>query len=143
MSLSRWMLVPLILGSMCAGPALAQPSQAPAPDDHEARVEAHMQQLFNRLGLTPEQRKQFAAIRDRHRANMASVREQLRTKRQALFHAIMATDATPEKAKAIQREVSALQARLDADRLDAWFECRKVLTPDQLKRLPTIRRPHS
>lgn len=138
----RWMLAPLLFCLLSAAPALAQPSAAPTPGDREARIEAHMHELFNRLGLSPEQRKQFEAIRDRHRAAMQSVREQLHAKRQALFREIMAQDASQEKALATQREVSALQARLEEDRLAAWFESRKVLTPAQLKRLAATRRPH-
>jgi Spy/CpxP family protein refolding chaperone len=45
-------------------------------------------------------------------------------------------NAALEKAKKLQSEISSLQAQLEQKQLEAQFEARKVLTPDQLKQMP-------
>lgn len=110
-------------------------------------AQAHMDRLMARLHLNADQKARMQEIRKRHMNATAEPRKRLLEKRKALFQLVRGVDAKKEQALALQREIDALQSQLGEDRLAAWFECRSVLTREQLQTLVSLKpegrpRPH-
>jgi Spy/CpxP family protein refolding chaperone len=101
-------------------------------------AERHMDHLFDRLHLSPDQRAKMQEIRRRHMEATAEARKRLMEKRRALFALVRGVEAKKEQALALQREIDALQAQLAEARLAAWFEGRSVLTHEQLQTLAKL-----
>lgn len=140
----RKSLFPALL-AMAIGVAAIEAPQADArPFEHRGgRMEAadghQMDRLFKELDLTDAQKDQIKAIRQRNMEAAKPVRESLQTKREELATLIKKAGTTKDQAIAKQREINTLTNQLAESRLNAWFEARKTLTPDQLKKLETVK----
>lgn len=137
----RKFLIPALC-AMTLGAAAVAPQADAMPFQHRGpRMEMaqhQMENLFQQLNLTDAQKEQIKQIRQRNMEAAKPIRESLRTKHQELFALIRKPEATKDQAIAKQREINALTNQLAEARLNAWFEARAVLTPDQLKKLETI-----
>lgn len=123
----------LLLGAL-AGPATAAPH-------HDGRQAHESGGPFKQLGLSPAQLKQIQAIRERHRQAMQADWKALEARHAELGVMLRGPAATLEQAEAKQREIDAIRSRLAHDRIQAWFESRTVLTPEQLAKLQTLQPP--
>lgn len=132
------MAMTLGVAGMAASPADAMPFGAQRAQHMAAGPEQQMDRMFNQLNLTDAQKAQIKAIRQRNMEAAKPIRESMRAKHQELFALIRKPETTKDQALAKQREINALQNQLSEARLNAWFEARAVLTPDQLKKLETI-----
>ena len=131
------------LSALSAVPALAQ---ADGPRGHVAHAKGMkdgmhgpMDKMFDKLNLTAEQREKIKTIRQQGQERNKTQREQLMTKRKELHQLVRSASSTREQTIATQREVNALQDQLAEARLNAWFEMRAVLTPEQLKQLSQLK----
>lgn len=79
--------------------------------------------------LTDEQRSQLSDLGRKFYDNTAQLRNQIWTKRGELRTVMSSPNADPEKARAIQKERSDLQAKMAQERLSYSFEVRKI-NPD-------------
>jgi Spy/CpxP family protein refolding chaperone len=127
-----------------ATPALAGPAGWAGRGED---AESHMDRLMERLHLNADQRIKIKEIRRKHMDATAEPRKRYMEKRKALFQLVRGVEAKKDQALALQREIDALQAQLAEDRLAAWFECRSVLTHEQLQTLSSLKpegrpRPH-
>jgi len=138
----RKLLIPALCALTLGVTALAAPQADAKPFEHRGhRMEApqhQMERLFEQLNLTDAQKEQIKAIRQRNMEASKPIRENLRTKHQELFAIIKKPEGSKEQALAKQREINALTIQLAESRLNAWFEARAVLTPEQLKKLETL-----
>lgn len=138
----RKFLIPALC-AMTLGMAALAPQADAKPGDHrghqmEMAADHKMDRLFDELNLTADQKQKIQAIRKRNMEAAKPIRESLRTKRQELHTLIKKSDTTRDQAIAKHREIHALGNQLAEARLNAWFEARAVLTPDQLKALETV-----
>ena len=79
--------------------------------------------------MTDEQRSQLAELRQKHFDETAQVRTELRAK-QAELHILMNTSNPDlEKARALQKELSDLKAKMGQERINLYGEARKI-NPD-------------
>lgn len=142
----RKYLFPALCALALGVTALGAPSAAAMPNEHRGqRMEAvaghQMDRLFQELNLTDAQKEQIKAIRQRTMESAKPIRENLRTKHQELFTLIKKADTTKDQAIAKQREIHTLSNQLADSRINAWFEARALLTPEQLKKLETVQPP--
>jgi len=79
--------------------------------------------------LTTEQREQIEKLHKKFREDNADTIKQLMTKRFDLNTALNSDKPDLEKAKAIQKEISDLNAKLAQKRIDLYMEVRKI-NPD-------------
>lgn len=95
--------------------------------------------LFEELELSNEQRASCQAVVRRGYETNSELRRQARE----TWHELMATLRKPtttlEEAMAKQRELAKLQNLLAEKRLETWFAVRKLLTPEQLDRLSSLK----
>jgi Spy/CpxP family protein refolding chaperone len=76
--------------------------------------------------LTAEQREQIKKLHEKFREDNADTRKQLMTKHFDLKTALNADKPDVDKAKAIQKEISDLNAKLAQKRIDLYQEIRKI-----------------
>jgi Spy/CpxP family protein refolding chaperone len=79
--------------------------------------------------LTAEQQEQIGKLQKKFREDNAETLKQLMTKRFDLNTILNSDKPDAEKAKAVQKEISDLTAKLAQKRIDLYFELRKI-TPD-------------
>lgn len=94
--------------------------------------------LASCLDLTQEQLEKLQDLRSRQISETAPIRNELLEKRLEMRK--MFTDAAEDDATILskQREIQAIQQRLHEKVMQFRLEQRRVLTPDQLKRLDEI-----
>ena len=130
------------LSALSAAPALAQPD---GPRSHVAHAKAEkgahgaMDKMFDRLNLTPEQREKIKTLRQQNQERNKAQRAQLMTKRKELHQLVRSSSSSREQAIAKQREINGLQDQLAEARLNAWFDMRALLTPEQLSQFDELK----
>jgi len=136
-----WVVAALAAGSVLSGPALAADSRGGQDQvsQQQAQKGRSVSKLFDALELSPEQRSScLAVVRQGWEVNRS-----LRQDAQETWHELMATLRRPEvsldQALTMQRKLSRLQQALAEKRLETWFAMRKLLTPEQLDRLSSLR----
>ena len=95
---------------------------------------------MERLGLNPDQRKRVEAIRQDHRLKQIDLRANVEKARITLEPLIGAEQ--PEENKILQQmdRLSQAENELRKDEMRQQLEIRKVLTPDQWRRVQDERR---
>lgn len=111
-----------------------RPSNLP-PAERDAR----RKEMQSKLGISDEQSAKLKAIREHNHGKAEQLHQQMRLKRQALMEYVSTPNSDPEKARAMQQEIDQLQKQISNLRMDAWFEMRKVLNPEQLRQMQSIR----
>jgi len=105
--------------------------------------EARREQLYQQLGVTPEQSTKLKAVREKNQAQVKALREQSMTKRKALSQYMSSPNADANKAMAMQKELAGINQKLEEQRLKGWFEMRQNLTPEQVAKLQEMRQQHA
>ena len=134
----------LFLGLFFAAPAGAQESRAAAPAGAEQQGAGNQGgELVRRLQLTPEQIARIRMIREGNREERRQTMERLRSAQRALDEAIYADN--PSEAVIEERSRELAEAQVAAARLRALTELgiRRVLTPEQLDTLRSLRQRQS
>jgi Spy/CpxP family protein refolding chaperone len=98
--------------------------------------------LAQQVGLTDEQKKKMDAIFEQHRLQLVDLNAALE-KDEILLHPLIEADQLDEQ-KVLNQIDAVAQARANLEKAHArmLFDIRKVLTPDQWKKLQTIVREH-
>ncbi len=95
--------------------------------------------LFEELELSAEQRTTCqAVVRNGYEINR-ELRRQARETWHDLMAALRKPTTTLDEALSKQRELARLQNLLAEKRLETWFAVRKLLTPEQLSRLSSLK----
>lgn len=138
------LLLSLLFLCFTASPASAQEGgAAAAPGETEQRAGNQGGNLIRTLGLTPDQLAQIRAIRERNREERRLANERLRSAHQALDEAIYADAPSEAVIEERARELAAAQAASVRLRALTELGIRRVLTPEQLSTLRTLRQRQS
>lgn len=122
-----------------AAAAQIPPSQRQVQNQAPLLNQAAASRLFEELELSAEQRASCQAlVRQSYEINR-ELRRQARQTWHDLMAALRKPTATLEEALSKQRELSRLQNLLAEKRLETWFAVRKLLTPEQLDRLSSLK----
>lgn len=125
----------------CEGPSAPKAS---APSEHSGRRhnenEAH-QAFSKQLGLSPEQSQKVKAIMQEGHQQSQTMKEQLRAKRKALMQYLQTPNASQSQALSMNADINATQRQMSELRLKTFFAMRAQLTPEQLQKLPQLKRP--
>jgi Spy/CpxP family protein refolding chaperone len=136
-SIVQTMAFLLALGLIAVPVAIAQPngpaSQAPLPQTTHGRG---FEKLAAQLGLTPDQETTFKGLHQEFRNETAGIRDSLHAKRQELSALFKDPKAQDADIMAKKQELSALQNQIDQKAMEYGLKARKVLTPDQLAKVP-------
>lgn len=139
--MKKFLLPALIAASMTiAAPALADPGGHGGRHHGKADgANGPVMKMFDRLNLTADQKTRLKAIKDRYATATKAQHQSLKTKWKELSTLMKSAGANRDAALAKQREINVIQAQLAESRVNAWFEARAVLTPEQLKQLEAMK----
>jgi len=122
---------------LVAGTALAQPGPAAAPVTRaQAPMACGMQ--GNMPGpaipdMTPEQLEKIDALRTANVKEMVPLRTDLRVKEIELAALWRADEPDAKKIIAKVKEIGDVREKIEVARINHMFDCRKLMTPEQLK----------
>jgi Spy/CpxP family protein refolding chaperone len=118
------------------GPAAGDESLRPGAGGHRA------QKLARYLDLSQEQTDKMVELRRRYDAQMKTIRDELLQRRVEARN--LYTDPKTEEGVILakQSEISSLKQRLSDDAAQLRLEQRRILTPEQLKKLAEFKPRH-
>lgn len=134
-----------ILGTyLLLGVSLVQAQNAPQIQGPSTQVHSgqRIQAIYKQLGLTDEQKQALEANKQKHRASIQSLRQQLKTSREALKEALMAPQLDMARINQIHDQIKALQSQLEDIRLNSILAVRAILTPDQFSEFVELTQAH-
>lgn len=138
------LLLSMLFLCFTAVPASAQESDAAAaPGETEQRNVNQGGNLIRRLGLTPDQLAQIREIREQNKEGRRLATERLRSAQRALDEAIYADAPSEAVIEERARELALAQAATVRLRALTELSIRRVLTPEQLAMLRTLRQRQS
>jgi len=85
------------------------------------------------LRLTPEQVEEMKSLERYYLGEMTALRNQLRDRRYTLRRRLMDPAVDPSEIRAKQKEVLALEDRIQEKILDYQLRVREILTPEQFR----------
>ncbi|MFN4180868.1 MAG: Spy/CpxP family protein refolding chaperone, partial [Armatimonadota bacterium] len=94
--------------------------------------------LKKQLGLTDEQVKKLTELRTEHLNKVSKLVSELAAKRAELRTLWLAEKPDEKRIRELTEQIAKLQAELASERVNSQLEVRKILTPEQLSKLPLI-----
>ena len=126
-------LILSVVSSSKGGSLLPQDQQGQQPDS------STVQDPIAQLNLTPEQRQKIRAIRQQTQAERATIKQRLQESNVALQQALDADNPDEALVEQRLRDAAAAQAASIRMRVLTEVRIRRVLTPDQLATLRSLR----
>lgn len=111
-------------------------------EGHRKEWQAKRIQMFEKLGLTEEQKQALKAHKENHRDEMKALRGQIKEKRKAFHQALEDPEADDNAITAANNAIKALTNNLADHRLNSILEIRKILTPEQFQKFNEIKKEH-
>lgn len=141
LTIKSFRLSMLLLLCFYAAPAHAQESGAATTERAEIEQNVRNQggDLIRTLGLTPEQIAKIRLIREQNTAERQAAGERLRNAQRALDDAIYSDAASEALIEERARELAAAQTDMVRLRALTELSIRRVLTPEQISTLRTLR----
>ena len=128
-----------ILAAMSLAHAQNPVVEGPSQKWHSGQ---RIQEIYNQLNLTDDQKKQLEANKQQHRAKIQSVRQAMKTQREALQEELMKPRLDMPKINAIHHQIKSLQSQMEDDRLSSIIAVRAILTPEQFFKFVTLMHQH-
>jgi Spy/CpxP family protein refolding chaperone len=101
------------------------------PSISRDRPEGPMQPLFMELDLTPEQLTRFQADRERFRAQLQELGQEIKTKQMELVELLMALPSDQQAIEKTQDEIQRLQGAVQDRVITHFLEASAHLAPEQ------------
>ncbi|MCD6574666.1 periplasmic heavy metal sensor [Candidatus Aerophobetes bacterium] len=108
---------------------------------HQRRIQPQMQRdwrerLANYLNLTPQQKKKISRLRLSFEEETLDLRTQLERKRIQLQKLLMDERINKDKIYSLVDDMATIKGRIDKKMVDFYLKIRKILTEEQLEKLP-------
>lgn len=95
------------------------------------KKEAKKQELYKELSLTDEQKKLLEENKEKNRAQVKALFQQMKDKRTLLSQELQKPTLDMEKIQQINNDMKTLDSQMSDLRLEGILEVRKILTPEQ------------
>lgn len=125
--------------------SLAQAQKTSETDRIHLRTysgQQRIQEIYNQLNLTENQKKQLDVIKQQHRATMENVRQRLKINKEALQEELMKTQLDRPKINEIHNQIKILQSQIEDERLSSILLVRAILTPEQFTKFVSLTHKH-
>jgi len=115
-------------------------AENPGPDGSSQKWHSgqRIQQIYSQLNLTDDQKKQLEVNKQQHRAIMVSIRQEMKTDKEALQQELMKTQLDMPKINAIHHQIKSLQSQMEDNRLSSIVAVRAILTPEQFSKFVNL-----
>ncbi len=144
-NIKQWIWIQIFLCAFLTAPLVHADETPTASDDKESffqkrrqEWEKKIQEVYDQLNLTDEQKKKLEANKAGHRDTMKALFEKMRSYRQALNDELMKPDLNMGHINEIQAQVKTLQAEITDHRLNSILEVRAILTPEQFAKFISL-----
>ncbi|MGQ9462655.1 MAG: Spy/CpxP family protein refolding chaperone [Candidatus Fervidibacter sp.] len=99
---------------------------------------ALLETLKQELGLTDEQVKKLTELRTEYLNKVSKLAAELAAKRAELKTLWLSTKPDEKRIRELTEQITKLQSELVTERANFQLEVWKILTPEQLRKLPTL-----
>ena len=137
----------LFLGTIIVFSFAALPlAQAENPGPDGALPKGHfgqrIQEIYNQLHLTDDQKNKLEANKKQHRAEMESARQSMKTDKEALQAELMKPQLDMSKITALHDQIKDLLSQMEDDKLNSILAVRAILTPEQFTKFASLMHKH-
>ncbi len=101
-----------------------------------------MDEMFTEIGVTPEQKQKIDAIMQDSRTKEQAIHKCMHEKKKALMQYMMTSEATKAQALSQEKEIECLHNQLAEIRINSVFETKKILTPQQQRKMAEFHQKH-
>jgi Spy/CpxP family protein refolding chaperone len=124
--------------------SLAHAQNVPGPDESYSKAHSgqRIQEIYNQLNLTDDQKKQLEANKQQHRAAALDARREMKANREALQEELMKGQLDMVKINAIHGQIKSLQSQMEDDKLSSILAVRAILTPEQFSKFVDLMHQH-
>lgn len=124
--------------------SLAQAQDAPGTSGPSEKWHPgqRIQEIYNQLNLTDEQKKQLEANKQQHRAQMENARQAIKADKEALRAELMKPQLDMPKISQIHEGIKSLQSKMEDDKLNSILAVRTILTPEQFSQFVKLMHKH-
>ena len=129
------MAVLTVVGLMAAGPVAYAGTKGDNPEGGKGYKHGEGKEFMKELNLTSEQKEKLKAQREAKKEANKAVREELKTKMQALHETISKPGTTRADVNELVGEVSALKGQMFSQMIDDVFAMKQILTPEQFAKM--------
>jgi len=125
--------------------SLAQAQETSEADRIHPRTysgQQRIQEIYNQLNLTEDQKKQLDVIKQQHRSTMENVRQRIKINKEALQEELMRAQLDRLKINEIHNQIKILQSQMEDERLGSILLVRGVLTAEQFTKFVNLMHKH-
>ena len=108
---------------------------------HEQK-ERRIQEIYNQLNLSEDQKKQVDTNKQNQKAQKKVVFEQMKAQKEAMRQELMKPNLDMNKINSLQAELKAVHLKMMDNRLNSILEVRKILTTEQFEKFSTLMKKH-
>ena len=101
--------------------------------------EHKISEIRKQLALTPDQETQLKNHREKHRSQMETLHQQIKTRKEQIREELQKEDFDLNKVKQIHSELKSLKDQMEDHRLDRILQVRQILTPEQFNKFKELK----
>ena len=101
-----------------------------------------IQEVFNQLNLTDDQKKQLEANKQQHRSRIESMRQEMKANKKALQEEIMKPQLDMAKVNSLHQQTKVLLGQMEDFKLSSILAVREILTPEQFSKFIALLHQH-
>lgn len=120
----------------------AQNAPGPGGSNPTGHYKQRIQEIYNQLNLTDDQKKQLEANKKQHRAKMESIRHEIKVNKEALRDELMKPQLDMPKVTVLHERIKALQSQMEDIKLSSILTVRTILTPEQFSKFANLMHKH-
>ncbi len=133
--LTKAMAILMVVGLMASGPMAYAESEGDNSEGGKGFKQGEGKEFFKELNLTPEQKEKLKAQREAKREINQALREQLKTKTQALHEAVAQPGTKQADVTGLIADVNSLKGQMFSQNIDGVFAMKEILTPEQFAKM--------
>ncbi len=122
--------------------AHAQGAPQPGATSPKWHTGQHIEDIYNQLNLTDDQKKQLDSNKQQHRSKMWMARQQMKTYKEEMRSALMSLQLDIPKINQIHSQIKSLQDQMEDDKLSSILAVRAILTPEQFLKFVGLMHKH-
>ncbi len=122
---------------LLSGNAFAEAKDHHRREEWREKRQQKRQQMYERLGVTDEQKRRLAEHRKQHKNSSGQYKDQIRTKKQQLNEALKSGDTA--QARQIHAEIKSMKSDIQDKRLEGVLGVREILTDEQFSEFMEVK----
>lgn len=136
----HWVLATVLAGSILTA-GIANAAFACGGEGHHRHQ--GMMHVMKELNLTSEQRAAIKGIMQEQRNQMQSTREKMRDLRKSMHEQAVSKNYDANKVRELADAQAKIMANMSVKRIEMMNHIHQLLTPEQAKKLESMKRRHS